>query len=91
MKKSVKNFFCRGTFTPFMSKSFQIRDHFFPLLFPTDSENLKSFDIGLQEVGAKRPLNGVRKCYGQTDKQTHRHTYKLIERTGPQGQLLSLL
>ena len=25
-----------------------------------NSENLKSLDIGLREVGAKRPLNGVR-------------------------------
>ena len=60
-KKSVKNFFRRGDFTPFMSKSFQIWDHFFPLLFPKDSENLKSLDIGLWEVGAKRRLNGVNK------------------------------
>ena len=51
----------RGDFTPFMSKSFQIWDHFFPLLFPEDSENLKSLGIGLREVGAKRPLNRVRK------------------------------
>ena len=31
-------FLC-GNFTPFMSKSFQIRDHFFSLLFPKDSKN----------------------------------------------------
>ena len=30
-------------------------------LFPKDSKTIKSLDIGLQEVGAKRPLNGVRK------------------------------
>ena len=41
--------------------SFQIWDHFFPLLFPKDSENLKSLDIGLWEVRAKRRLNGVNK------------------------------
>ena len=46
---------------PFMSKSFQIGDHFFPLLFPKDSENFKSFDIGFWEVGAQRRLNGVNK------------------------------
>ena len=33
----------------------------FPLLFPMDSEYLKSLDIGLWEVGAKRRLNGVNK------------------------------
>ena len=61
-KKSIKkNFFQRSDFTPFMSKSFQIWDHFFPLLFPKDSENLKSSDIGLREVGAKRCLSGVNK------------------------------
>ena len=52
MKKSVKNFFRRGDFTPFMSKSFPIWDNFFPLFFPKNSENLKSLVIGLWEVGA---------------------------------------
>ena len=50
-----QTFFCSG-FTPFMSKCFQIRDHFFPVLFSEDSENVKSVDIGLWEVGAKRCL-----------------------------------
>ena len=36
-------------------------DHFFPLLFPKDSESLKILDIRLWEVGAKRPLNGTSK------------------------------
>ena len=36
-------------------------DHFFPLLFAKDSESLKILDIWLQEVGAKRPLNGTSK------------------------------
>ena len=31
-------------------------DHFFPLLFPKDSESLKILDIRLREVGSKRPL-----------------------------------
>ena len=30
-------------------------------------------DIRLLEVGAKRPLNGVRKCDGQTNRQTNKH------------------
>ena len=51
----------RGNFTPFISKSFKIWDHFFPLLFQKDSKNLKSLYIGLREVGAKRRLNGVKK------------------------------
>ena len=59
-KKYFKIFFRRGNFTPFMSKIFQILDHFFPLLFPKGSKNQKSLDIRLWEVGAKRPLNGVR-------------------------------
>ena len=33
-------------------------DHFFPLLFPKDSESLKILDIRLRKVGAKRRLNG---------------------------------
>ena len=68
-RKFLKNFFCRGDFTPFFSKKVQIWDHFFPLLFPKDSEYLKSLDIGLREVGAKRPLNGVNKVW-RTDKHT---------------------
>ena len=40
-------------FTPFMSKSFQIWDHFFPLLFPKDSENLKFVDIYFGKWGQK--------------------------------------
>ena len=47
-------FFLCGDFTPFMSKNVQIGEHFFPILFPKDSENSKSLDIGLREVGAKR-------------------------------------
>ena len=68
-------FFLRGDLTPFMSKSFTIRDHFLPLLIPKDSENLKSLDIGLQEVGAKRRLNGVNKVL-----RTHKHTNILTYR-----------
>ena len=42
-KKSVRIFFCRSNFTPFMSKSFQIWYHFFSLLFPKDSKKQKKF------------------------------------------------
>ena len=48
-------------------------DHFFPLLFPKDSESLKILDIRLREVGAKRPLNGTSKVNRQTDGQTDGH------------------
>ena len=65
----LKNFFLCGNFRPLPSKKFQIWDHLFPLLFPKDSEYLKSLDIGLREVGAKRPLNGVNKVW-RTDKHT---------------------
>ena len=42
------------------------------ITFPKDSENLKSLDIELWKVGAKKPLNGVRKCDGQkTEKNGH--------------------
>ena len=57
-----------------MSKSFTIWNKFFPLLFPKDSEYLKSLDIVLWEVGAKRPLNGMRTCDGHITKHTIRHT-----------------
>ena len=51
-----KKLFLRGDFTPFMSKSFQIWDHFFPLFLHKDSKYLKSWDIGHWEVGARRRL-----------------------------------
>ena len=50
-------FLLNCNFTPFMNKSFQILDHFFPLLFPKNFENEKSLDIGLYKRGAKRRLN----------------------------------
>ena len=43
----------RGDFRPFSDKNVQMLDHFFPLLFPKDSESLKIFDIRLREVGQK--------------------------------------
>ena len=49
-------------------------DHFFPLLFPKDSESLKIFDIRLWEVGAKRQLNGTSKVNRQTDGRTNTQT-----------------
>ena len=55
------HFFLHGNLTPFMSKSIQIEDHFFSLVIPKDSENLKNFDIGLWEGEVKRRLNGVNK------------------------------
>ena len=45
--------FLRADFTPFIHKSFQIWEPFFPLLFPKDSKNLKSLNNKLREVGAK--------------------------------------
>ena len=65
-------------------------DHFFPLLFPKDSESLKILDIRLREVGAKRRLNGTSKVNRHTDTQTHRQTHRrtfwLIESIRPEGQ-----
>ena len=64
----------RGDFRPLPNKNIQILDHFFPLLFPKDSESLKIFDIRLREVGAKRPLNGTSKVNRHTNRQTDRRT-----------------
>ena len=45
-----------------------------PLLFPKKSENLKSLDIGLWKVGAKRPFNRREKVW-QTNRQLYRQAY----------------
>ena len=60
-EKIRKNFFCIGNFRPFLSKNVHIWDHFFPLIFPKDSESLIMWDIRLREVGAKIHLNGTSK------------------------------
>ena len=52
-KVSVKNYFWRSDFTLFMSKSFQIRDNFFTLLFPKDSKNLESLEFDFGRWGKK--------------------------------------
>ena len=70
-------------------------DHFFPLLFPKDSESLKILDIRLRKVGAKRPLNGTSKVNRQThrrsDKHTDRWTFWLIESIGPEGRCFEMM
>jgi hypothetical protein len=69
-KVRKKNFFLRGDFRQLLNKNVHILDHFFPLLFPQDSESLKILDLRRREVGAKRPLNGNSKV----NRQTHRET-----------------
>ena len=66
--KSVKTLFVAAILHNCWEK-IQIRDHFFPLLFPKDSKYLKNFDIGYWGVGSKRPLNEVNKVW-RTDKHT---------------------
>ena len=54
VSNNKKNFFfLRGNFRPLPNKNVQMLDHFFPLLFPKDSESLKILDIRLWEVGQK--------------------------------------
>ena len=55
-KMKKKTFFWRGDLRQFSNNNVYIWDHFFPLLFPKDSESLKILDIRFREVGAKRPL-----------------------------------
>ena len=50
-KKQLKTFFLPRWCYTLYEKSFQIWDHFLQLLFPKNSENLKSLDLGHQEVG----------------------------------------
>ena len=53
-KLEKKTFFLRGDFRQFSKKNVHIWDHFFPSLFPKNSQSLKILDIRLREVGAKR-------------------------------------
>ena len=74
-KLAKKTFFC-GKFTPLISTNFQMWDHFFPLLFPRNSESLRMLDIGLWKVGAKIYLNSTSKVNTRTNRQTETHTDK---------------
>ena len=67
-----QTFFLHGDFRQFSNKNVQIWEHFFPILFPKDSESLKILDIWLREVGAKRRLSGTSKVNTQTDILTYR-------------------
>ena len=64
----------RGNFRPLISKIFKCETTF-SITFPKDSEALNILDIRLQEVGAKRRLNGTSKSE-HTHRQTHRQTYR---------------
>ena len=87
-----KNFFLRGGFRPLPNKNVQFWNHFFPELFPKDSESLKILDIRLREVGAKCASKyTTRKGTDthrdrQTDTQTDRRTLRLLDRIGPMGR-----
>ena len=88
-KSAQKNFFLLGNFRPLLNYNVQMLDHFFPLLFPKDSESLKILDIRLREVGAKRPLNGISKVNRHTDKHTDTQTDILTYRKHrPRGPIL---
>ena len=71
MKKICK--LLAGQFYTLYEQKFSNLRPLLSITFPKDFEYLKSLDIGLWKVGAKRPLNGVKKCGGQTDKRRNKH------------------
>ena len=84
-----KNLFLRSDLRPLPNKNVPIWDHFFPLLFPKDSESLKILDIRLREVGAKKCLNGTSKVNRRTDKQTDKQTdISTYRKHRPRGPML---
>ena len=89
MPKLAIHPFLRGNFWQFSNNNVPIWDHFFPLLFPKDSESLKILDIQLREVGAKRHLNGTSKVNTQTNKHTDRQTdISTYRKHRPRGLML---
>ena len=70
-KISQKQTFLQGDFPSFIIKSLQTSDHFFPLLFPKDSESLNFLDIRHPQVGANRRLKVNKHTDTQTDTQTY--------------------
>ena len=60
--KAKKKYMLRGNFSSLINKSFQIWNHFYPLVFSKDSENKnKKFGNLTLGSGAKRGLNVVNK------------------------------
>ena len=84
-KSAKKKLFLRGDFRQLSNKNVQMLDHFFPLLFPKDSESLKILNIRFREVGAKRPLNGTSQVNRRTDGHTDGRTDEYFESIGPEG------
>jgi hypothetical protein len=80
-EKSEREKKLRDDLRQFSNKNVHIWDHFFPLLFPKDSESLKILDIWFREVGAKRYLKSE-----HTDRHTDRRTFWLIASIGPEGR-----
>ena len=64
-------------------------DHFFPLLFPKDSESLKIIWHPTSGSGGKKTVKRFLKSEQtdtQTDGQTHRRTFRLVESINPKGR-----
>ena len=74
----------RWFYTIFVQKKVQIWDHFFPILFPKDSEYLTSLDIGLREDH----LTEWRKFDGQTNTQNKQDMAKYFIKKTTKSVLL---
>ena len=75
----------KRSFHHIQTKIFKSETTSFHYFSPKDSESLHILDIRLQEVGAKRHLNGTPKVNKDTDTLTHRRTNQLRESIGPEG------
>ena len=64
-------------------------DHFFPLLFPKDSQSLKNIWHPSSGRGGKKTVKRYLKSEQtdtRTDRRTDRQTFRLIESMGPEGR-----
>ena len=59
-----QTFLLCSNFTPFVCKSFQIGDHFFPLLFPKDSEPLKVLAVLVLFLAVLALFSGLNRTTG---------------------------
>ena len=77
-EKICKIFFRRSDFPSFMSKSFQILDHVFPLLFPKDSVSLIFFKHWTFASGDKNTVKKSEKHQNQKNPAPAKFTRKQI-------------
>ena len=88
MKKIRKKLFSPCQFYTLYEQQFSNLRPLLSITFPQGFRISKKLGHWTSGSGGKRPLNGVRKCDGQTDRQTDTRTSRLTESIGLRADAL---